>query len=158
MYTFPPWSLSWFHPSSFLGFPPSRPSATCPQNNTHTSLTSLSIQKKKTVWVRFWRHQRQNMGPALPTPLLSAIALLELPLCLESKKQSQMMNKMLQIIFNSHHMDPIVCKSVQTLGVMQEQQLLISSARLTDCFPGFDSNSAIFPLRRNPLFFKGHHS
>ena len=68
------------------------------------------------------------------------------------------MNKMLQNIFNSHHMVPIVFKSVQTLGVTQEQQLLISSARLTDCFPGFDSNSAIFPLRRNPLFFKGHHS
>ena len=98
------------------------------------------------------------MGPALPTLLLSAIALLELPLCLESKKQSQMMIKMLQNLVNSYHMDPIVCKSVQTLGVTQEQQLLISSARLTDCFPGFDINSAIFPLQCNPLFFKGHHS
>ena len=75
-----------------------------------------------------------------------------------------MMNKMLQIIFNSYHMDPIVCKSVQTLGVTQEQQLLISSARLTDCFPRFDSNSAIFPFGAIHYFLRDiilsaiHHS
>ena len=93
------------------------------------------------------------MGPALPTLLLSAIGLLELPLCLESKKQNQMMIKMLQNLVNSYHMDPIVCKSVQTLGVMQEQQLLISSARLTDCFPGFDINNAFVPTSTQSTIF-----
>ena len=63
------------------------------------------------------------------------------------------MIKMLQNLVNSYHMDPIVCKSVQTLGVMQEQQLLISSARLTDCFPGFDINNAFVPTSTQSTIF-----
>ena len=65
MYTFPPWSLSWFRPSSFLGLPPSRPSATYPQNNTHTSLTSLSIQKKNSLG-RFLETPETKYGTCPP--------------------------------------------------------------------------------------------
>ena len=159
MYTFPPWSLSWFRPSSFLGFPPSRPSATYPQNNTNTSLTSLSIQKKKQFGHVFG--DTRNKIWDLPSQRSSSRLLVSLNFRFVWKVKNGVKwwikcCKILSIVTIWVQLSSKF--EVQTLGVTQEQQLLISSARLTDCFPGFDINSAIFPLQRNPLFFKGHHS